>query len=217
MTVITVGGTIGVGKSSVAKVLGEALGSEVFYENVEGNSVLPLFYTASKEEKEANRYPFLLQLVFLNSRFKDIKNALVHKHNVLDRSIYEDWYFAKVNRDLGDISDVEFGIYEELLENMMEELDELPKKAPDLMVYLKCSFETMVYRIGLRGRDFEQDEELMSYYKRLWEGYDDWVYNHYDASEVLTIDMDNVDVVNRPEDREYVVNLVKDTLAIRGI
>lgn len=217
MTVITVGGTIGVGKSSVAKVLGEALGSEVFYENVEGNSVLPLFYTASKEEKEANRYPFLLQLVFLNSRFKDIKNALVHKHNVLDRSIYEDWYFAKVNRDLGDISDVEFGIYEELLENMMEELDELPKKAPDLMVYLKCSFETMVYRIGLRGRDFEQDEELMSYYKRLWEGYDDWVYNHYDASEVLTIDMDNVDVVNRPEDREYVVNLVKETLAIRGI
>ena len=30
----------------------------------------------------------------------------------------------------------------------------------------------------------------MKYYKKLWEGYDDWVFNHYSASQVLVIDID---------------------------
>lgn len=217
MSVIVVGGMIGLGKSSTAKVLGEALGSEVFYENVDNNDILPLFYTASDEEIQEKRYPFLLQLEFLNSRFSDIKKALVHSKNVLDRSIYEDWYFAKVNKDLGRISDTEFKIYEKLLDNMMQELDELPKKSPDLMVYLKASFETTLYRIGLRGRDFEQDTSLIEYYRTLWKGYDNWVLNHYKASEVLIIDMDNTDVVNNPADAEKVTNLVKTKLTEMGI
>lgn len=212
MSVIVVGGMIGAGKTSVAKLLGAALGSEVFYEKVEDNEILPLFYTASEEEQNLKRYPFLLQLEFLNSRFKDIKGALYNRENVLDRSIYEDWYFAKVNTDLGRISPTEFSIYEKLLKNMMEELEELPKKSPDLMVYLKGSFETILYRIGLRGREFEQDQGLFDYYKALWEGYDEWVTAQYKASDVLVIDIDNIDVVNNPEDAETVVTMVKEKL-----
>ncbi|MDF3255016.1 deoxynucleoside kinase [Bacillus velezensis] len=217
MSVIVVGGMIGLGKSSVSKILGEALDSEVFYESVDDNPILPLFYTASDEEIQAKRYPFLLQLHFLDTRFKSIKEALGNNKNVLDRSIYEDWYFAKVNKDLGRISDLEFQVYENLLNNMMEELDELPKKAPDLMIYLKASFETVLYRIGLRGRDFEQDTSLIAYYKTLWEGYDDWLFNHYKASQVLVVDMDKLDVVNTPEDAEQVVQEVKQKLNGMGI
>lgn len=214
---IVVGGMIGLGKSSVSKVLGEALDSEVFYESVDDNPILPLFYTASDEEIQSKRYPFLLQLHFLDTRFKSIKEALGNNKNVLDRSIYEDWYFAKVNKDLGRISELEFQVYENLLNNMMEELDELPKKAPDLMVYLKASFETVLYRIGLRGRDFEQDTSLIDYYRTLWEGYDDWLFNHYKASQVLIVDMDKLDVVNNPEDAEQVVQEVKQKLNGMGI
>lgn len=214
---IVVGGMIGLGKSSVSKILGEALDSEVFYESVDDNPILPLFYTASDEEIQAKRYPFLLQLHFLDTRFKSIKEALGNNKNVLDRSIYEDWYFAKVNKDLGRISELEFQVYENLLNNMMEELDELPKKAPDLMVYLKASFETVLYRIGLRGRDFEQDTSLIDYYRTLWEGYDDWLFNHYKASQVLIVDMDKLDVVNNPEDAEQVVQEVKQKLNGMGI
>ena len=54
---------------------------------------------------------------------------MVNNNNVLDRSIYEDWYFAKKNKDLGRISDLEMSIYEDLLDNMLEELEELPKKS----------------------------------------------------------------------------------------
>jgi deoxyadenosine/deoxycytidine kinase len=217
MAVIVVGGMIGLGKSSTAKVLGEAFDSEVFYENVDNNEILPLFYTASDEEAQLKRYPFLLQLEFLHSRFADIKKALYHKHNVLDRSIYEDWYFAHVNHKLGKISDVEFSIYEKLLNNMMEELEELPKKSPDLMVYLKASFETTMLRIGMRGRDFEQDTALVEYYRTLWQGYDEWLLNHYKASDVLIVDMDKTDVVGNKQDAIKVASEVETKLIEMGI
>ena len=215
MSVIVIGGMIGAGKTSVAKLLGEELGSQVFFEEVDNNPLLELFYTADEQEEQEKRYPFLLQLTFLSSRFRSIKSALVDKNNVLDRSIYEDWYFTKVNHQLGRISELEFKIYEELLNNMMDELDELPKKAPDLMVYLHGSFEEIVRRIGTRGRDFEQDDSLMAYYKELWEGYDDWVDNHYDASQVLKINIDQYDVVNNEDDAKAVVELVREALEVR--
>lgn len=213
MSVITIGAMIGAGKSSLANILAEELGSKAFYESVDDNPILPLFYTASEEEIQTKRYPFLLQLWFLNTRFKSIKEALVQDNNILDRSIYEDWYFSKVNRDLGRISDLEFSLYEGLLNNMMEELKELPKKSPDLMVYLKGSFETIIERIKSRGREYELDEGLISYYRMLWEGYDQWIYENYNASEVLVIDIDKYDYVNSIEDRKVVVGMVKAKLA----
>ena len=193
--VITIGAMIGAGKSSLAKILGEHLGSEVFYESVEDNPILPLFYTATPEEIEKNRYPFLLQLYFLNTRFQSIKRALVHKNNVLDRSIYEDWYFAKVNKELGRINDLEFQLYENLLNNMLEELEELPKKAPG----------------------YELDESLVEYYHVLWSGYDEWIDTRYKASEVVKIDIDKYDYVNNMDDRKKVLKMITDKLtSVRG-
>ena len=209
---LVVGGMIGLGKSSVAKILGEHFQSDVFYESVDDNPLLPLFYSESEEEIQRKRYPFLLQLYFLNTRFKSIKEALVNDNNVLDRSIYEDWYFAKKNMELGRISHLEMDIYENLLNNMMEELESLPKKAPDIMIYLKGSFETVMNRIKLRGRDFEVDDSLKEYYHFLWKDYDNWVKNHYKASEVLVIDMNVMDVVNNEDDKIKLIQMVEEKL-----
>nr|ACY06272.1 deoxyadenosine kinase [Streptomyces flaveolus] len=215
---ICVGGMIGIGKTSVAELIAKELGSMVFYESVEDNPILPLFYTAGPEEIAAKRYPFLLQLYFLQTRFAAIKEAYKQDDNVLDRSIYEDWYFAKVNHDLGRISSLEMQVYEGLLAEMMREIDGLPyRKAPDLMVYLRADFETVLRRIGLRGRDFEQDQSLVEYYRTLWAGYDDWVHEHYSASDVLVIDMNRTDVVNSPDDAKRVVREVADALAVAKV
>ena len=119
---------------------------------------------------------------------------------------------SKVNKDLGRISDLEFSLYESLLNNMMEELESLPKKAPDIMIYLKGSFETVMNRIKLRGRDFEVDDSLKEYYHFLWKDYDNWVKNHYKASEVLVIDMNVMDVVNNEDDKIKLIQMVEEKL-----
>lgn len=209
---ITIGAMIGAGKTSLAELVANHFNSEVFYESVDDNPILPVFYTASEEEIQTKRYPFLLQLWFLNTRFKSIKEALVKDNNVLDRSIYEDWYFAKVNKDLGRISDLEFSLYEDLLNNMLEELEGLPKKSPDLMIYLSGSFETILERIKKRGREYELDEALVSYYYTLWEGYDNWIKQHYKASEVLIINIDEIDYVNNEEHKQKVLSMIEQKL-----
>ena len=209
---ITIGAMIGAGKTSLAELVADHFNSEVFYESVDDNPILPVFYTSSEEEIQTKRYPFLLQLWFLNTRFKSIKEALIKDNNVLDRSIYEDWYFAKVNKDLGRISDLEFSLYEDLLNNMLEELEGLPKKSPDLMIYLSGSFETILERIKKRGREYELDEALVSYYYALWEGYDNWIKQHYKASEVLIINIDEIDYVNNEEHKQKVLSMIEQKL-----
>ncbi|OCA88601.1 deoxyguanosine kinase [Bacillus sp. FJAT-27225] len=217
---IVIGGMIGLGKTSVADLLNDyyqskGIDSKVFYETVDDNPILPLYYELTPEELDAKRIPFLLQLFFLNKRFKTVKECINwHEpiYTIQDRSIYEDWYFAYVNKKLGRISELEFKIYEDLVDNMMEELKELPKKAPELMVYLRGSFDTVIERIMSRGRSFEINPELKEYYFEVWKDYDEWVINHYDASEVLIIDMDTTDVVNNPKDAEHVCKLVDNKL-----
>jgi len=211
---------IGLGKTSVADTLNahfqkKGIESKVFYEAVDDNPILPLYYELTPEELDARRIPFLLQLFFLNKRFKTVKDCVSWRepiYTIQDRSIYEDWYFAYVNKNLGRISELEFKIYEDLVENMMEELNELPKKAPDLMVYLKGSFDTVIDRIMARGRSFEINPELKEYYFEVWKGYDDWVINNYNSSDVLIVDMDNTDVVKRPEDALRVCREVDERL-----
>lgn len=209
---IVVGGMIGLGKTSVTKLLADTLHGEAFYESVDDNPILPLFYKSNEEDIQKYRYPFLLQLYFLNKRFELIKKACLKNNNVLDRSIYEDLYFCQKNMELGRISKLEMDIYKDLLNNMMEEIDGLPKKAPDLMVYLTGSFDTVLNRIKKRGRKFELDKSLIDYYKYIWSGYDDWVYNSYDKSDVITIDMDTMDIVNNEDDKTKLIKLVVDKL-----
>jgi deoxyadenosine/deoxycytidine kinase len=207
--VIVIGGMIGIGKTTTAKILHEETGLPVYYETVRGNKILPLFYTASEEEKQAKRYPFLLQLSFLTSRYKAIKEALRNDNAVMDRSIYEDHYFAKKNHDLGNISDLEMSLYDDLLNEMMDELQDLPKKSPNVMVYLKGSFETVLKHIKSRGRSFELDKSLVDYYRFLWKDYDEWVYRSYSSSPVITIDVDKTDLLHNLDDRKRLLEELK--------
>ena len=222
---IALGAPIGAGKSSLTQILSKELGTKAFYEPVSDNPVLPLFYKgneiaakrrAAGDKNATNPYAYLLQTFFLNRRFKMIKQAMQEDNNVLDRSIYEDHLFMKMNVDMGNATQVELKVYEKLLENMMEEypLFSPGKKAPDLMVMIHVSYPTMIKRITKRGREFEQvenDPSLEDYYKNLLNYYDEWEKD-YDISPLLIIDGDKYDFMENLEDRKTVLRQIYDKL-----
>ncbi|KRL42232.1 deoxyguanosine kinase [Liquorilactobacillus nagelii DSM 13675] len=225
---ITLSGIIGSGKSSLTGILAKELGTKAFFEPVEDNPVLPLFYKgneiaaqkrAAGDEEATNPYAYLLQTYFLNRRFKMIKEAMQDDNNILDRSIYEDELFMKMNTDLGNATNVEYQIYKSLLNNMMEELPyAAKKKSPDLMITIKVSYETMIQRINKRGREYEliqNDSSLISYYHRLLGYYDEWMEN-YQISPLLVIDGDRYDFVGNVNDRVHVLELVEKKLTSLG-
>jgi deoxyadenosine/deoxycytidine kinase len=188
--VIITAGMIGVGKTTLTGQIADHLGTKAFFEPVGENPVLPLYYKDPKE------YGFLLQIYFLNKRFAMIKKALSDDNNVLDRSIYEDALFTRENNAEGNITDTELDVYLKLLDNMMNELTQMPKKAPDLLVYAETDFDTILYRIKKRGRDYEQFEnnpELESYYYKMWTAYKQW-FDEYDVSPKMKIDLQKYDL-----------------------
>lgn len=212
MSVIVLAGMIGAGKSTYTTFISEEFKSEAFYEQVLENPILEKFYA------DPQRWAFSLQIFFLNTRFRSIKQALVHRHNVLDRSIYEDALFTKINYEEGNMSEAEMILYTDLLENMMEELQDIPKKAPDLLIYLRGSLDTHLDRIKKRGRPFEQVEGnagLLDYYTKLHSRYDEW-FNEYDKSPTLVIDIDTVDL-EREEDKIKVMKKIKEALQVHSI
>ncbi|MEY8536863.1 deoxynucleoside kinase [Lactococcus muris] len=205
---IVLAGTIGAGKSSLAKALGKHLGTDVYYEAVDNNPVLDLYY------QDPRKYAFLLQIYFLNKRFESIKMAYDQENNVLDRSIFEDELFLTLNYKNGNVTKTELEIYQNLLSNMLEEIEGMPKKRPDLLVYIDVSFETMLSRITQRGRSFEQVEkqpELKAYYQQVHEEYPIW-YKNYNVSPKMRIDGDLFDFVNNEEDLEKVLAQVDKEL-----
>lgn len=225
---ITLAGIIGSGKSSLTEILSEELGTKAFYEPVEDNPVLPLFYKgneiAAKKRAEGdaeatNPYAYLLQTFFLNRRFAMIKKAMQDDNNVLDRSIYEDAIFMKMNTEMGNATEVEYDIYKKLLDNMLEELPYAAhKKSPDLMVMIDVSYDTMIKRIQKRGREYEQvenDPSLVEYYQRLLGYYDEWK-EEYSASPLLIIDGDKYDFVNNVADRNKVLDMIESKLVELG-
>lgn len=206
-------GMIGAGKSTYTEMISRRLGTEAFFESVDYNPILDKFYD------NPQKWAFSLQIYFLNTRFRSIKAALTGDNNVLDRSIYEDALFTRVNHLQGNISQEEMDIYNDLLANMMEELEGMPKKAPDLLIYLDGSFETILDHIRKRGREFEQiedDSELLSYYELLFKNYEQW-YQEYDQSPKIKINIDTFDIVNNSGDEEKVMNIIENALLeVRG-
>ncbi|MFT9003158.1 MAG: deoxynucleoside kinase [Liquorilactobacillus hordei] len=210
MAVIVLSGTIGAGKSSLTGMLAKKLETTAFYESVNDNEVLPLFYSDPK------KYAFLLQIYFLNKRFASIKAALKDENNILDRSIYEDSLLFHLNADLGRANQKEVDVYDELLSNMLERISKSDiKTAPDLLVHIRVSFDTMMKRIVKRGREYEQienDPSLYEYYKELNRRYDEW-YDNFDICPKIQIDGDKYDFVENSDDAEKVLNDIKIKLA----
>lgn len=205
---IVLAGVIGAGKSSLTSILAEHLGSQAFYEGVEENPILPLYY------QDMKRYTFLLNVYLLNTRLSQINKAVQIPNSVIDRSIYEDKLFFKMNTDSGTADKTEYDIYSSLVDNMLEDIPNTPSKKPELLIYISVPYDVMLKRIKKRGREYEQittDPTLADYYQRLIKYYHSW-YQKYDMSPKIKIDGGKYDFIANEADKKAVLKQIDNKL-----
>ncbi len=199
---VAVAGNIGVGKSTLVKMLSERLGWQPFYEPVTENPYLPNFY------RDMRTWAFHSQIFFLTHRLRIHRRLLNHPTSVLqDRSVYEDAeIFAENLYRQGFMEERDYRTYRDLYEVVV---DILPP--PDLVIYLRASVPTLLQRIARRGRDYERQISA-EYLAQLNELYEEWV-QRFSLCPILTVPADDLDYVAHPAHLDLIVHKVQDKLA----
>jgi len=181
---IAVAGNMGVGKSTLTRLLVESFGWTPFYEAVDDNPYLADFY------RDMPRWSFQSQIFFLSRRLRSHREIMRYPNTaVQDRSVYEDAeIFARNLHQRGNMSNRDYQVYRDLYEEFIQIMP-----APNLMIYLKASIPTLIERIHRRGRDFEQDVSPL-YLQQLNELYNAWIED-FTLCPILTIQADYLDFV----------------------
>ena len=202
-TVITIAGTVGVGKSTMTKALAEALNFRTSFEKVDTNPYLDKFY------EDFEKWSFHLQVYFLAERFKEQKRIFEYGGGfVQDRSIYEDTgIFAKMHYDKGTMSPTDYETYTNLFDAMVM-TPYFPH--PDLLVYLEGPIDAVIGRIQERGRTMEQ-QTPNDYWIEMHERYENWV-NNFNSCPVLRLDINDYDLLKNPDAIESIVSRISHML-----
>lgn len=192
---IAIDGPIGVGKSSLVRMLGERFGVEPVYEQVEENPFLGQFY------KDHASYAFHTQMFFLISRYKQLSTLsqvdLFNQVTLCDYTMERDLIFAGLNLDQR-----EYNLYLDVYRQMVKSVP-----TPDLVVYLQADTPTLLKRVRQRGREIEK-EISDQYLERVNRAFSEYFFN-YRRSPLLVINTSNIDFVANQDDFENLVKKMK--------
>lgn len=202
-SVITIAGTVGVGKSTMTNALAHALGFRTSFEKVDTNPYLDKFYA------DFTRWSFHLQVYFLAERFKEQKRIFEYGGGFIqDRSIYEDTgIFAKMHYEKGTMSKVDYETYKSLFEAMVM-TPYFPH--PDLLIYLEGSIDDILDRIKERGRPMEQQTPV-EYWNEMHTRYENWI-NSFNACPVLRININDYDIMDDDSSIEPIIERIATTM-----
>lgn len=201
--IITVAGTVGVGKSTLTKALAKRLGFHTSLEEVDENPYLEKFY------HDFERWSFHLQIYFLAERFKEQKNMFESGGGfVHNRSIYEDTgIFAKMHADKGTMSLTDYTTYTSLFEAMVM-TPYFPH--PDVLIYLEGDLENIINRIEKRGREMELQTNR-SYWEEMYTRYEDWI-SGFNACPVLKVRIEDYDLEADEQSLESLIEKISHVI-----
>ena len=195
-------GVIGVGKTSLARLLAPGFQANLLLEVFEENPFLSDFYS------DRARYAFQTQIFFLLSRYHQQRKAVnaiaaTGKNLISDYTFEKDALFASINLQ-GDELEMYYKVHEALAEKIT---------APELLVYLRASTDTLMQRIAMRDRPYERQMET-SYIAELNQAYDNYYLNGSHVCPVLTIETDEMDFVRNQNDQRAVENRIRQALQL---
>jgi len=199
---IAIEGVIGVGKTTLARLLQPAFEADVLLEVFEENPFLSDFYG------DRARYAFQTQIFFLLSRYRQQNNNVpsilaAGKSLIADYTFAKDALFAGINLK-GD----ELEMYHKVHEALGEKI---PK--PDLLVYLQATTDTLMSRIAFRDRPYERQMER-SYIDELNVAYEDFFSKPFDHTPILKIDSNELNIIQNAEHVKFIENRIRETLGL---
>jgi deoxyguanosine kinase len=197
---LAIEGVIGVGKTTLARLLQPVFDTELLLEVFEENPFLSDFYA------DRARYAFQTQTFFLLSRYHQQRNAVPEilgggENLIADYTFEKDALFARINL-AGDELDMYYKVHEALAEKI---------PLPDLVVYLRAETGVLMQRIAQRDRPYERNMEW-SYIEQLCQAYDEFFAKHHRGSPVVTIETDQQDYIRDPEQLKWVENRIRQAL-----
>jgi deoxyguanosine kinase len=199
---VAIEGVIGVGKTTLARLLQPAFDAEIILEVFEENPFLSDFYG------DRERYAFQTQIFFLLSRYHQQRRT-VHEivstgRNVIaDYTFAKDALFARINLK-GDELDMYHKVHEALAEKI---------EKPGLLVYLQATTDTLMQRIALRDRPYERQMER-AYINELNLAYEEFFSKPFDRTPVLTIDSNDLNVIQNPEHLKLIEDRIRQSLSL---
>jgi deoxyguanosine kinase len=199
---LAIEGVIGVGKTTLARLMQSRFESELLLEIFEENPFLSDFYA------DRQRYAFQTQIFFLLSRYRQqnstVPNILAAGNNLLaDYTFAKDALFARINLK-GDELEMYYKVHEALGEK-------IPK--PNLVVYLRADTDTLMQRITLRDRPYERQMER-GYIAELNDAYEEFFSKPFDHTPVLSIDTNRLNFVLNPEHLDLIENRIRESLGL---
>ncbi len=199
---VAIEGVIGVGKTTLARLLQPAFEAEILLEVFEENPFLSDFYS------DRARYAFQTQIFFLLSRYHQQRSTVPGllgegRFLISDYTFAKDSLFARINLE-GD----ELAMYHRVHEALGEKI---PK--PDLIVYLRAETEVLMQRIALRDRSYERNMER-DYIAQLNRAYEDFFSHGQEGSPVLAIDTNPLNIVHNPQHLKLIENRIRERLGL---
>ncbi|MFP3854890.1 MAG: deoxynucleoside kinase, partial [Anaerolineales bacterium] len=197
---IAIEGVIGVGKTSLARLLQRQFDAQLLLEAFEENPFLSDFYG------DRQRYAFQTQIFFLLSRYRQQREAVpaaLEKGNLIaDYTFEKDALFARLNLE-GDELDTYQQVHKALAERIVK---------PDLVIFLAVDTNTAMKRIAQRDRPYERnmDENYIEMVNRGYEHH----FSDFTEYKVLTIDSSRLDFVANGDHLEHIANRIRDSLGI---
>jgi deoxyadenosine/deoxycytidine kinase len=204
---LAIEGVIGVGKTTLARLLQPVFQAELLLEVFEENPFLSDFYT------DRERYAFQTQIFFLLSRYYQQRRGVIEilsrsQSLISDYTFEKDALFARINLK-GD----ELVMYDRVHEALAEKIP-----LPDLIVYLRADTDVLMQRISLRDRPYERNMER-DYIAELGQAYDEFFLGASRSESdrrvpVLPVDTNDLDYVRSPQHLKWVAERIRQALKL---